>query len=107
MEKNGNKREDFIVYTKSDNIPVAAASSFFNKNIPNAAYLNGALTEKEYRHKGIYSAILSKRIQRCQELGLQYITVDSNQETSGPILKKFGFEVFDPVEEYQLDSKLS
>lgn len=107
LDKNGDKREDFIVYTKSEHKPVAGASLFFNNKISNAAYLNGALTAKEYRHKGIYTAILSKRIQRCQELGLRYITVDSDQDTSGPILKKFGFKVFDPIEVYRLDRKLS
>lgn len=102
LEKKGNIRENFIVYTKFDHKPVAYASMAFMKAIPNIAYLNGAVTDNEYRHKGIYTELLVKRLQRCKELGLRYIIVDANQSTSGPILKKFGFEVFDPVEIYQL-----
>lgn len=101
-EKKGNKSEHFLVYTKLEHKPIALASLLIRNDIPNMAYLEGALTEKEYRNKGIYSELLRKRIQRCKELGLRYIVVDSDQSTSAPILKKFGFKVFDTVDFYRL-----
>ncbi len=63
------------------------------------------MPSKEFRNRGIYSALLSTRIQRCKELGLRYLTVDADQSTSGPVLKKFGFQVFDPIEFYRLNFK--
>lgn len=102
LEKKGDIRENFLVYTKFDHKPVAYASLLFIHNIPNVAYLYGAVTDQEFGHRGIYTALLFKRLQRCKELGLRYVIVDANQKTSGPILKKFGFKLFDPVEIYQL-----
>jgi len=101
-EKRGNTIENFIVYTKSEHKQVALASLLIRNDLQNIAYLNGAVTESNYRHKGIYTVLLFKRIQRCKELGLRYITIDANQSTSGPILKKQGFKIFDEIDTYRL-----
>lgn len=106
LNKKGDIRENFIAYTKFEHKPVAYASMILMNEIPNTAYLIGAVTDQEYRHKGIYTALLFKRLQRCKELGLKYAIVDANKLTSGPILKKYGFEVFDPVEIYRLKFNL-
>lgn len=102
-EKRSNTIENFIVYTMDDHKPVAFASLLIRNDLQNIAYLNGAVTENKFRHNGIYTALLLKRIQRCKELGLRYITIDANQSTSAPILKKHGFKVFDEIDVYRLN----
>ncbi len=92
----------FITYKKDSNEPVAYASMLLKQELPGIGILSGALTDKEYRKKGIYSSLLFERIQYAKNLGLRYIVVDAYSETSAPILTKFGFKVFDQYENYRL-----
>jgi len=101
--KKGNKIVNYIAYTKEDHKPVAHAGLIIRKDIPGVAELSGAVTDENYRHKGIYSTLLCMRIKRCKKLGLKYIVVNADQSTSGPILQKFDFNIIDTVDVYNLD----
>lgn len=106
ISKNeGNQIIHFLVF--KDQIPVATAHMEIMNNIPFSAYLNGAETAEQYRGKEIYSLLLFKRIQKCKELGLRYLLVDSDPLTSGPILSKFGFKIIDKSEVYRLKIDLT
>lgn len=100
--KKGNTSEHFIVLDQYKTRPIASASLVIRHDIPDTAYLSGAMTDKDYRKKGIYSTLLLKRIERCMKLGLKYLIVDADPMTSGPILEKFGFKTFDSVDVYRL-----
>ena len=102
-EKKGNDRFNFIAYTKKDHKPIASGNLLIRNDIPGVAYLSGAITDKEYRKKGIYTSMLLTRIKRCKELGLQYVIVDADPLTSGPILEKFGFKVIETIDIYRLN----
>ena len=102
MEENkGNIKEYFIVYNKSGQ-PIAFASLILRKDVQNTAFLSGAVTNKDYRRKGIYKALINTRIQRCRKLGISHIIVDAKKSTSAPILKKYGFRVIDDYDTYRL-----
>lgn len=103
--KKGAKIINYIAYTKQDQQPIAHAGLIIRNDIPGVADLSGAVTDQNYRHKGIYSALLCMRIQKCKELGLKYIIVNADQSTSGPILQKFNFKVIDTVDVFNLDFK--
>jgi GNAT superfamily N-acetyltransferase len=54
------------------------------------ASLWGGSTLKEYRNRGLYTALLAARAQEAQRRGVGYLTVDASP-MSRPILERFGF----------------
>jgi GNAT superfamily N-acetyltransferase len=55
------------------------------------AGLYGGGTVAEFRHRGIYRALVRARATMARERGYRYLTVDA-RETSRPILERLGFE---------------
>jgi GNAT superfamily N-acetyltransferase len=54
------------------------------------AGLYGGGTAPEFRHRGIYRALVRARAEAARERGYRYLTVDA-RETSRPILERLGF----------------
>ena len=102
LEKEGSSEIHFATYTNDTSEPVAFASLLLKKDLTNIGILSGALTDENYRKRGIYSSLLFERIAYARKIGLQYLIVDAKPTTSGPILKKFNFKIIDQFEIYQL-----
>jgi hypothetical protein len=58
------------------------------------AHLWGAVTLREYRHRGGYRAVLAERLRLARAHGAALALVKGRVETSGPILLRAGFRVY-------------
>jgi len=67
--------------------------------------LSGAVTLEEHRKKGVYSAILAKRIEVSKKQGKKAVVITADVNTSAPILERYGFEAAGTIKEYTLSSK--
>lgn len=77
----------FVAY--SDNEPVSAARLEMPKSGDFAGLFGGG-TAPEFRHRGIYRALVARRAGIAREHGYRYLTVDA-MPTSLPILRRLGF----------------
>lgn len=57
---------------------------------PDAARLGGGALLPRFRGRGIYRALVSERVRRAREAGVELITTNA-RETSRPILERLGF----------------
>jgi hypothetical protein len=57
------------------------------------AHLWGAVTLREYRHRGGYRAVLAERLRLARAHGAALALAKARVETSGPILLRVGFAV--------------
>lgn len=60
------------------------------------AGLWGAVTDPEYRRRGIFTELVRARASIAQDAGYRYLNVDA-RETSRPVLTRLGFEPLTPV----------
>ncbi|MBZ0277269.1 MAG: GNAT family N-acetyltransferase [Anaerolineae bacterium] len=92
LESDLRENPDFlnIFVIDEDNVPVSVAWMNF---LPENAFagLWGGSTLPEYRGKGFYTTLLAARIQRAQQRGCRFVTVDAGP-MSRPILEKLGFQ---------------
>jgi ribosomal protein S18 acetylase RimI-like enzyme len=100
-EKIGDQFLNYVAYTKKNNTPAGFASMIIKKELPNIGYLSGAGTDVEYRKKGIYTSLLTGRIQEAKRIGLEYLITDAEEKTSAPILEKHGFSFIEKFEIYR------
>ena len=73
------------------NLPVCAGWIYFHPHSQFAGLFGGATLE-EQRGRGIYSALLSRRIQEAVQRGRRFITTGASP-MSRPILEKAGFHL--------------
>ena len=66
------------------------------------AHLWGAVTLPEYRRRGAYRAVLAERLRLARAHGATLALVKGRVETSGPILLRSGFAVYDEERCYWL-----
>ena len=66
------------------------------------ALLWGAVTLREYRRRGAYRAVLAERLRLARAHGATLALVKGRIETSGPILLRSGFAVYDEERCYWL-----
>ena len=66
------------------------------------AHLWGAVTLPEYRHRGGYRAVLAERLRLARAHGAALALAKGRVETSGPILLRAGFAVYDEERCYWL-----
>lgn len=70
---------------------VSGAWIYYYKGKPFADLFGGS-TLPEYRHRGLYTALVARRAQEAITRGAQYLTVDASP-MSRPILERLGFNV--------------
>lgn len=87
-KKLGVHYAHFLTFEKE--IPVAFATSMY---LPkgNIMKLGGAATRNEFRNRGIYSALVKKRLLHAQAHGMKLAIIDARADSSAPILQKLGF----------------
>lgn len=84
--------------------PVGYCSSITSKEL-NTTYLTASGVLSEYRGKGIYSYMVSSRLNSAKELGIQTAYVITGQESaSWHAAKKFGYEELGKFEYYLRNS---
>jgi GNAT superfamily N-acetyltransferase len=79
---------------------VASGYTFHNAGAQ-LALLCGGATMPAYRQRGVYRALLARRVQSAQEDGVHTLCVDASPH-SAPILQRLGFAANDTVAFYQL-----
>ena len=75
----------------ADGRPVASGWIYFHSN-GLFADLWGGSTVPEYRRRGLYSAILARRVQEAIQRGYRFLTIDAGP-MSRPIVAKHGFRL--------------
>jgi GNAT superfamily N-acetyltransferase len=78
----------YVVYV--DDKPASTGWTYFNRK--NFASLWGGSTVADYRGRGLYTALLSARVQEARQRGVPYLTIDAGS-MSRPIVARHGFEV--------------
>jgi hypothetical protein len=71
--------------------PASAAWIYFSEHSQFASLWGGS-TVSEFRHLGLYTALLAVRAQEAKARQVRYLTVDASP-MSRPILEKLGFEM--------------
>lgn len=69
----------------------AAAAAYIA--LDRSAYLVGAVTLATHRDRGLYSALVSARLQHAERRGLVLATSLARAKTSAPVLERCGFDV--------------
>jgi ribosomal protein S18 acetylase RimI-like enzyme len=72
-----------------DGVPVAAASYVAFER---SAFLMGGVVLTPYRGRGLYRALVHKRLAHARARGITLATSHARESTSAPILEKIGFE---------------
>ena len=71
--------------------PVSVASMFpFPKST--IAVMQGAATLSAYRGKGVYTALMAKRLADARALGMEAVILQADRRTAAPICANLGFE---------------
>lgn len=68
-----------------------------------SAYLISASVVPEFRGGGTYRSLVAARLQELRTRGIRLATTQARRASSGPILKRFGFEIFFESQMYRLN----
>lgn len=96
---NGGRTKAFLAYCGGE---PAGTAAFLLKN--DSAYFIGASVLAEFRGKGVYRALLAKRLEAVLETPVRLVTTQAREATSAPILERLGFETVFRSKIYQLDA---
>jgi len=81
----------YLAFLEGVEGPVAVASMFpFPKST--VAVMQGAATLNAYRGKGVYTALMAKRLADARDMGLEAAILQADRTTSAPICANLGFE---------------
>ncbi|QBD75809.1 hypothetical protein EPA93_07225 [Ktedonosporobacter rubrisoli] len=94
----------YLAYVPDLEEPVATAVSVFDGY--GIVALLGAATLEAYRSRGIYTAMVAKRLEDAHVMGATTAIVQSDPETSAPILHKLGFEQVCSLDSYAPSEKV-
>jgi hypothetical protein len=85
-----------------DNQPAAVAWTYFPRR--HFATLFAGSTIAEYRHRGLYTSLLAKRLHEIRNRGYSFAVVEAG-EMSKPIVAKHGFQQISTVWDYEWKRK--
>ncbi|QBD76015.1 N-acetyltransferase [Ktedonosporobacter rubrisoli] len=88
----------YLAYVPDQEEPVATAVSVFDDH--GIVVLLGAATLEAYRGRGIYTTMVAKRLEDARARGATTAIVQSDPETSAPILHTLGFEQVCSLDKY-------
>jgi len=81
----------YLAFLNGVERPVSVASMFpFPKST--IAVMQGAATLSEYRGKGVYTALMAKRLADARALDMEAAILQADRRTSAPICANLGFE---------------
>jgi N-acetylglutamate synthase-like GNAT family acetyltransferase len=84
--------------------PVSVASMFPFPNTT-VAVMQGAATLADYRGKGVYTALMAKRLADARAMGMEAAIVQADRKTSAPICANFGFKEVCSIDLYAWEMK--
>jgi GNAT superfamily N-acetyltransferase len=79
----------FIAYVEG--VPASAGWIDYHEGNPFAGLWGGA-TVPTYRQRGLYTALISARVQEAKARGIRYLTIDASPD-SRAIVEKYGFQL--------------
>ncbi len=79
----------YVAYV--DGQPACAGWVYYHRNSQFASLWGGS-TVPAYRQKGLYTAVLARRVQEAVERGYRFLTIDASP-MSRPIVAKHGFQL--------------
>ncbi|HLL54878.1 MAG TPA: GNAT family N-acetyltransferase [Myxococcaceae bacterium] len=85
----GQRHRLFLVRRNGE--PVAAAGYVA---LERSAHLMGAVVLPAFRGQGLYRLLVEQRLADAARRGLPLATTHAREETSAPLLERFGFETF-------------
>ena len=80
----------YFAYFEGTNKPVSIAFSMVYPEYP-IALLGGSATLPDFRHNGIYSIMVQRRLKDAEKAGAQAVVIQAVKQTSAPICQKLGF----------------
>ena len=83
--------------------PVGSAGLTVDRAHPGDARLWGGAVVEDMRGRGVYRALLDARLRRGLDRGCDLALVKGRVQTSGPILRRAGFDVFGQERSYLVD----
>ena len=89
--RNAVNARHYLAWIEGESQPVAVGTMYYIPDQP-IVTLQGAATLEAFRGKGIYSALLARRLDDARRDGMETAVAHANPETSGPILARMGFE---------------
>jgi GNAT superfamily N-acetyltransferase len=97
-ESPGIKARGYFAYLDGPS-PVAWSYLVYLPNSP-VVLLGGAATLPEARGKGIYSALVKRRLEDARRDGREAAVIQADRDTSAPICAKLGFRELCALEVY-------
>lgn len=86
------KPDELSVYVAYvEGVPASAGWIDYHADNPFAGLWGGA-TVPEYRKRGLYTALVSTRVQEAKARGVRYLTIDASP-SSRAVLEKYGFRL--------------
>jgi GNAT superfamily N-acetyltransferase len=86
------KPQELSVYIAyADSVPASVGWIDYHEGNPFAGLWGGA-TLPAYRKRGLYTALVSARVQEAKARGIRYLTIDASP-ASRAVLEKFGFQL--------------
>jgi GNAT superfamily N-acetyltransferase len=98
-ESPGIKSRGYFAYLDGSPAPVAWSYLVYLSASP-VVLLGGAATLAEARGKGIYSALVKRRLEDAQRDGREAAVIQADRDTSAPICAKLGFRELCSLEVY-------
>lgn len=86
----------FIAYDKSTREPISTGGVNMFAQF-SFAFMWGGCTVPKARGRGIYSALVTTRMQYAQQYGIERLGLYAMRDTSGPIVQAQGFDKHGPV----------
>ena len=86
----------FVAYDKRTHEPISAGGVNMYAQF-SFAFMWGGCTVPHARGKGVYSALVTKRMQCAQRYGIERLGLYAMRDTSGPIVEAQGFDKHGPV----------
>src|SRR5215831_11396741 len=81
----------YLAFLEGVERPVSVAS-MFPFPTSTVAVMQGAATLNAYRGKGVYTALMAKRLADARALGMEAAILQADRRTSAPICANLGFE---------------
>ena len=69
-----------------------SVSSMFSPPNSSIAVMQGAATLTEYRGRGVYTAMVAKRLADARDMGKDTAVLQADRKTSAPVCVKLGFK---------------
>ncbi len=89
-EAHGERAKFYLAYLQGHDEPVAYSIALLEPEGQSVLLVGGAVIEA-YRGKGIYTAMVAKRLDDARAMGATSAIIHADRQTSAPICAKLGF----------------